>query len=71
VVAGGPTLVLGEKLAKNRPGRDFFKYAIDRLGEEEWQELLSQLRKRKNSSNYGNKIEFFNLFKARFWSGDD
>ena len=36
-----------EKLARNRAARAFFNFAIDRLSEADWQELLAYVRNRK------------------------
>jgi transcriptional regulator with XRE-family HTH domain len=37
-----------DKLAKNRGAREFLKSAIDRLTQEEWEELLNKLKRRKS-----------------------
>lgn len=42
-LAGRPPLGLGEKLAKNPGAREFWKKAIDRLSQEEWEKLLAVL----------------------------
>jgi hypothetical protein len=42
-----PLVGLGEKLAKNPGASAFFRFAIDRLCKEEWQELLSRLKKKR------------------------
>jgi transcriptional regulator with XRE-family HTH domain len=42
-LAGRPPLGLGEKLAKNPKAREFFKKAVDRLSQEQWEKLLAEL----------------------------
>ena len=48
ILAGRPPIGLGETLAKNLKARAFFKFAIARLSPEDWQELLSQVQKKKS-----------------------
>jgi hypothetical protein len=49
-LAGRPPTGLSEKLAKSPEARAFFRFAIDRLTGENWQELLVQVQ-RKHVTN--------------------
>lgn len=50
-LAGRPPLGLGEALTKKPSARAFFSWAINRLTEREWQELLAQMKKKSGDQS--------------------